>query len=154
MFHYWIGQLAIFYLQEFKITFPSLNYPPTLWKYATAISLPVEVYSITTKLSNLLSLTEFRLADHEKWKRSHGTPDSKLMALLIVACKLGFDLEHTREWTEWATATPDKQGKDKNAQKDDITEMDILEMSDEKLDEYIDWMQSTWINDAEESRTS
>jgi RNA polymerase I-specific transcription initiation factor RRN7 len=150
--HYWGNRLAKLYSQEFNITFPSINYPPILWKYTKTLSLPIETYSIAMRISKLLGLTEFRLAEEAKYQRSHGTPDSKLVALLIVACKLGFDLERTSAWKEWANATDEEKGMDRNAGKDDIVEKDILEMSDDKLDEYMDWIQSTWLDDAEEER--
>jgi RNA polymerase I-specific transcription initiation factor RRN7 len=115
---------------------------------------PVEIHSIAMRISNLLELREFRFAEHTKWERSGGTPDSKLMALLIVSCKLGFDLERTSAWKEWAGSIDEERGKDRMAGKEDIGEGDILEMADEELDEYMDWMQSTWLDDAEGKRNS
>jgi hypothetical protein len=101
------------------------------------------------RLCSMLELTEFPLTEHEKWAKA----DSKLMALLMVSCKLAFDLDNTPAWIDWANATEEEHGKDKHIGKDDIIENDILEMSDDKLDEYMDWMQSTWLDDTQSSRT-
>jgi RNA polymerase I-specific transcription initiation factor RRN7 len=154
LLHHWTNQLALLYRQEFNITFPSLNYPPILWTFAKAMSFPVEIHSIAMRISKLLELTEFRFAEHTKWERSGGTPDSKLMALLIVSCELGFDLERTSAWKEWAGPIDKERGINRMGRKEDIEEGDILEMADEEFDEYMDWMQSTWLDDAEGKRNS
>ena len=72
------------------------------------------------------------------------------MALLIVACKLGFNLEKTAAWTDWAMGTEEEQEKDKGLEYEDIGETDILVMSDEKLDGYMDWVQSKLLNERHE----
>ena len=143
--------LAVFYLQEFNITIPSINYPPILWKYVTGMSFPLETYSIATKIANLLELKEFGFTPEMRREKRGGYPDAKLMALLIVACKLGFNLEKTPAWKDWANASEGEEAKDKGLENDDIGENDILIMSDEKLDDYMDWIQSKWIDDNPES---
>ena len=145
--HFWTYQLAIFYLKEFKIVIPPLNHPPILWKFVTAMSFPMETHCMTTRIAKLLNLTEFHWTSDTKWQKAGGYPDSKLMALLIVACKLGFDIENVPAWKEWAIATEDEITKDKRSTMEDIGENDILGMSDEQLNEYMDWVQSTWIHD-------
>jgi hypothetical protein len=139
--------LAVFYFQEFNIIIPPLNYPPILWKYVTAMSFPLETYSIATRIANLLRLKEFGFTPEMRGEKKGGYPDAKLMALLIVACKLGFDLEKTSEWKDWANASEEEEVRDKGFENDDIGEDDILMMSDEKLDDYMDWIQSKWIDD-------
>jgi RNA polymerase I-specific transcription initiation factor RRN7 len=111
------------------------------------MSFPLETYSIARRIASLIRLDEFRLTGGAKWRRSGGYPDSKLMALLIIACKLGFNLEASPAWQDWSVATTDEEGRDKGAANEDIDENNILEMSDEKLDEYMDWVQSEWIEE-------
>ena len=139
--------LAVFYLQEFNINIPSLNYPPILWKYVTAMSFPLETYSIATRIVKILELKEFGFTPEMRGEKKGGYPDAKLMALLIVACKLGFNLEKTPEWKDWANVSEEEEARDKDLENDDIGETDILMMSDEKLDDYMDWIQSKWIDD-------
>lgn len=126
---------------------PPLNHPPILWKFASKMSFPIETYSIASRIAKLLKFDEFRWTLDAKWQRAGGYPDSKLMALLIVACKLGFDIEHVPAWKSWAMATEDEVGKEKWSKMEDIDEQDILTMSDEQLDGYMDWVQSRWIDD-------
>jgi hypothetical protein len=145
--HSWARALADLYLQEFKIILPSLNYPPILWKYVTAMSFPLETHSIAMRIANLLQLNEFQFIQETKGQKSGGYPDAKLMALLIVACKLGFNLEKTTVWTDWAMGTEEEQEKDKGLEYEDIGETDILVMPDEKLDGYMDWVQSKLLNE-------
>src|SRR5438046_5567671 len=134
--HSWARSLAVFYLQEFNITIPPLNYPPILWKYVTSMSFPLETYSIATRIMNLLEIKEFRFTPEMRGEKKGGYPDAKLMSLLIVACKLGFNLEKTPAWKDWATGSEEEERRDKGLENDDIGENDILMMSDEKLDEY------------------
>ena len=98
-------------------------------------------------IANLLQLKEFRLTPEEKGQRRGGYPDSKLMALLVVACRLGFSLEKTTPWRDWAMGTDEEQRKDKALEYEDIGEQDILRMSDEKVDEYMDWVQSKLLDE-------
>ena len=69
------------------------------------------------------------------------------MALLVVACKLGYELEKTPAWENWAIATEEEGQKDEGDVFNDVGEEDILGMSDEKLDEYMDWVQTEWMDD-------
>src|SRR5947207_15414181 len=143
--------LAVFYLHEFNITMPSLNYPPILWKYVTAMSFPLETYSIATNIVNLLEIKEFGFTPDVRGEKRGGYPDAKLMALLIVACKLGFNLEKAPAWEDWANGSEEEENRDKALEYEHIGENDILMMSDEKLDEYMDWVQSKWIEEGTES---
>lgn len=114
-----------------------------MWKFALAMSFPPEIYSIARKISNLLEIK----FGHVPEARGGGYPDSKLMALLIVACRLGYNLEKTRSWKNWATATEEEHGIEKCTAFDDVREDEILGMSDEQLDGYMDWVQSKWVDE-------
>ena len=111
------------------------------------MSFPLEIYSIATRIAGLLDLREFSLTTDVKWGKAGGYADSKLMALLIVACKLGFDFEHTPAWKDWAEADNQELERDKSCVNEDVTEQDVLGMSDEQLDEYMDWVQFEWIDE-------
>jgi len=69
------------------------------------------------------------------------------MAFVIIACNLGYDLENTGEWKLWAQAAEGEVEGDLIAGFDDVTEEDVLEMEDEQMDKYMDWMQNTHIED-------
>src|SRR5271169_545798 len=128
-----------------NITLPPVNHPPILFKLSTAMCFPLETYSIATKLAALLDLKAFKIEGSRK--HTGGYPDAKLMALLVVACKLGYDLEKTPAWENWAIATEEEEQKDEGDAFNDVGEEDILGMSDQKLDEYMDWVQTGWIDE-------
>ena len=109
------------------------------------MSFPLEIYSMATNLAALLDLKEFRIEGSRK--HTGGYPEAKLMALLIVACKLGYDLEGTPAWENWAIATEEEEQKDEGNAFNDVGEEDIIRMSDEKLDEYMDWVQTGWMDE-------
>jgi RNA polymerase I-specific transcription initiation factor RRN7 len=111
------------------------------------MSLPMEIYPIAMEITHLLDLTEFNLAGDLKWQKTGGNPASKIMALIIIASKLSYDLENSTEWKDWAEATSEELRKINQLNMDDVGQDDILTMSDEKLDEYMDWLQETWIED-------
>ena len=107
------------------------------------MSFPLEIYPVATRIANLLDLKEFRFTPNVKGEKKGGYPDAKLMGLLIVACKLGYDLEKTSTWKEWANVTEEQR---KGLTNEEIVETDVLMMEDEKLDKYMDWIQSKWID--------
>jgi len=108
------------------------------------MSFPLETYSIATKLAVLLDLKEFTIVGSRK--HTGGYPEAKLMALLIVACKLGYNLEESSMWENWAIASEDEEQKDEGNAFVDVREEDILGMSDAKLNEYMDWVQTGWLD--------
>jgi hypothetical protein len=102
---------------------------------------------MAVNISRLLGLGEFTLTNQAKWQKQGGHSEAKIMALIIVAAKIGFDLENNSSWGEWAVATDEDLQRERLARNDDIAPDEILEMSDERLDEYMDWLQSTWIDE-------
>jgi len=139
--------MAKFFAQNFNITMPPLNHPPILWKFISAMSVPYETYPMAMSICQILELNEFYLGNQVRYAKSGGRVESKILTLVIVACKIGFDLENAPAWKKWAMATDEELEKERLARNDDITSDDILEMSDEKLDQYLDWLQSTWIDE-------
>jgi len=116
------------------------------------MSFPLEVYPIAIQITKLLNVDEFRL--REDRSRLGGYPESKLMGLLIVASKLAFDIEKSIPWKEWATGTESEIQKKKDAAYEDMDESDILAMTDEQLDKYMDWMEAMWIDDEDDGTLS
>lgn len=112
------------------------------------MSLPFETNALALRLISLLNITTFSVSENEKWKRTGGYAESKLLAFLIIACKLGYDLENTKEWKEWAETREDENDEDVTRGKfENVTEQDVLEMTDELMDKYMDWIQNTYIDD-------
>jgi len=106
------------------------------------MSFPLETFGVAKRLAEHLNLAFSVTGD----PNTGGYPDAEMMALLIIACKLGFDLEKTPAWINWATATEEEERKDHMVEFEDVTEGDILMMRDDKLDEYMDWVETKWLD--------
>lgn len=145
--HLWIRPLAQFYQLHFRMTPPCVNYRPILYKYLAALAFPIELFGIAQRLAEELAL-DFSIAGGGK---GVGSPDAQLVSLLIIAAKLGFDLERKAEWINWATATDEEDVCDQQGELEDLTENDILTMKDEKLDEYMEWIETKWLDNNPES---
>lgn len=141
-----------FLSQKCNFTIPPLHYPPVLCKLITTMSFPLEVYPVAMQIAKLLNVEEFRL--REDRSRLGGYPESKLIGLLIVAAKLAFDIENSIPWREWASGSESEIQKKKVAAYEDLDESDILAMTDEQLDKYMDWMEVTWIDEEEDGSVS
>jgi hypothetical protein len=109
------------------------------------LSLPIETHSLALRLITLLNAT-FTLSNVKR-KKTGGYAESRLLAFLIIACKLGYDLENTKEWKEWAKATQGETEGEERVKWDDVTEETILGMEDTEVDKYLDWVQRTYIED-------
>ena len=147
--HIWAHVLADFYTVEYNLALPTLNYTPILWQWTNALSLPPEAHLVAMRLIDLLKL-DFPINTTPNRQRQGGFSETKLMALLIVACRLGSDLKHSLEWQDWANPTTEELEKEEIKAFEDVTENDILTMSDESLDQYMDWVEWTWIDDDED----
>jgi hypothetical protein len=124
-----------------------INYGPILYKYLTALAFPLELFGLARRLAEDLAL-DFSIAGAGK---GVGPPDTQIVSLLIIAAKLGFDLERRAEWINWATATDEEDVWDQQGELEDVTEDDILMMRDEKLDEYMEWIETKWLENNPES---
>ena len=145
--HVWTRSLAQFYQLHFRMTPPRVNYIPILYKYLAALAFPIELFGIAKRIAEDLAL-DFSIAGAG---RSGGSPDAQIVSLLIIAAKLGFDLGRTAGWINWATATEEEDVRDQLGELEDVTEDDILMMRDDKLDEYMEWIESKWLDNNPES---
>ena len=101
------------------------------------MSIPLETFSIAKRLAEHLNLA-FSIAENPKMK---GYSDAQIIVLLIIVCKLRFDLEKTLAWIYWATVIEDETKKDHIVELEDVTKGNIFMMQDVKLNKYIDWIE-------------
>ncbi|KIW94805.1 uncharacterized protein Z519_04782 [Cladophialophora bantiana CBS 173.52] len=165
---------ARWYDTSFDMIMPPINRNLILFSYIRQLALPLEVYSAALRL-NIVTKYDFCYADPTKssqtTRRQPTTyPESQLIALVVVATKFlfPFDSETVKRypqdpndpttlhvnWPAWleAKANFNKQtaaGDDHNALKPGseihVTDNDVLDMTDQQLDQYMDWYQQTWI---------
>lgn len=163
------------YHSSFGISFPPLNHKLCLLDYTRRLSLPIEVFSIVGRLNEVLKFDfqypDFTTASEASRRHSTTYPEAQLMSLLVVATKLlfPFDSETVKrypksandattllmDWTAWLEANASSEnisetGLDLNGfepgSEMNVTDRDVLEMTGEQLDHYMDWYQRTWIN--------
>lgn len=152
--------------ESFDMQTPALNHVLVLYRWIEALALPLEVYSACLRIAKLLEI-DFRYEARSSNLIVLRFAEARLMALLVMATKLLFPLDgvkrHPRrptelsalamDWSAWSTArdTYDQSVKDierlgyEDALR--VSEQDVIEMSNDKLDEYMDWYGSTFTNE-------
>lgn len=162
-----IHNLSLFYTHHFALIFPPLNVPLILYKQIRNLSIPITLHPKTLQISQLLSTTfAFPLPGFRQ--QTSSLPELQLICLLIVAVKLyhpfdGFT-RHVRsladsaaltvDWAAWVNvqsshstdATGDahlERGSEIN-----VTERDVMNMTGEQLDEYMDWYERTFVDES------
>jgi RNA polymerase I-specific transcription initiation factor RRN7 len=117
----------------------------------------VEIYTATKTLSEYLCQS-FAWAHMTKIARSSLWPESRLMAIVIMATKLGFGLDGVQRtpkssdepaatplsWPAWEKFLKDGDMERSGALEIDVTEADVFQMDGEDLDRYMDWYEKTW----------
>ncbi|UNI22061.1 hypothetical protein JDV02_010872 [Purpureocillium takamizusanense] len=152
-----VMDLALSYHLNFKMVFPEVNAVPTLMHYAKELALPAESIIVAKRLAVLLdSHFTFPTGSHRIRHIHH--PEIHITALLIVATKLCFPFEQRRssflppgetplpkfDWERWkggqtaTTSEPD----DRNIRFGTATEKEVMNMTDEELDEYFSYIAS------------
>jgi len=157
-----VDQLSIL-STGFGMVVPSINIPLVLYKWLRQLALPIELFSATQRLALILeidfSFTPSAISDSNVALRY---PEPRLMAILVMATKLLFPMDDTErhssvatdlnalsmDWEVWSKQQ--SRGRDEN--KDErpmgfdetlaLSEQDVLSLSDDKLDQYLDWYES------------
>lgn len=128
----------------------------------------VEIYDAVKALQSLLDITfEYPKpkATVER-KKSHHYPDVELIVLIVIATKLLFPFDdlkryptiskepaaQTMDWSQWALAQAsfdsdshfkENIGRDAAIR---VTDSDVLAMSADQLDHYMDWYAESWLD--------
>lgn len=162
------------YNRNFGMVVPPLNHVLVLYRWVKHLALPLEVYAAVTRLSQMLEV-DFHYSVEAKrtpWSVVLRYAEVRLIALLVVATKLLFPMDGvTRyprnptelsalslDWDTWSEAriehdssveTSGRIGYDVAME---VTEQDVIRMSDKKLDEYMDWYQSVFSSETIRAR--
>ncbi|KAG5217557.1 RNA polymerase I-specific transcription initiation factor [Trichophyton interdigitale] len=165
--HRAVADLIMLYHRGFSIEFPAINSSLLLFSYVKQLALPIEVYSAVKKLMKSVEFTY--TFPKEITRRFHRIylPEVQLMCLVIVATKLLFPFDNVKrypwalndpsiqviDWEKWAEAQSafDRRGISQgfltNGAAMQATEMDAMEMTQQQLDEYMDWYDRLWVAD-------
>ncbi|KAJ5367648.1 hypothetical protein N7541_001589 [Penicillium brevicompactum] len=163
-----VQALTLFYQRRFDVALPPLNWPILLFRHIKRLALPIEVYDAVKALQSLLDITfEYPKpkATVER-KKSHHYPDVELIVLIVIATKLLFPFDdlkrypttskepaaQTMDWSQWALAQAsfdsdshfkENIGRDAAIR---VTDSDVLAMSADQLDHYMDWYAESWLD--------
>lgn len=169
-------QVAIYrnaklYRKQFGMVFPLLNWRPLLLEWVQKLALPLQVYGIVKTLNSLILDFEFAYPPDVNARRSAlGFPEAQLMSLLVVAVKLlfPFDAGNVKryprkagdegmvrvDWGLWVEGKEWFEAQVRDTREEVLvpgTEMgirdgDVLDMSGEEVDAYMDWYQRMWMS--------
>lgn len=129
---------------------------------AEADKCVVEIYPAVRRLAIILDIDFTYPILHKKAYRRLAYPEIQLMCLIVVAAKLSHPFDDVVrvpedesdptivkiDWAKWAeimTEYPSvglKRGDEWN-----VKDTEVFEMSEKKLDDYLDWYQRTWYDD-------
>ncbi|KAM5438832.1 hypothetical protein McanMca71_000656 [Microsporum canis] len=164
-FHRAVADLVMLYYRGFSIEFPAINSSLLLFSYVKQLALPIEVFSAVKQLMKSVEFTyTFPKEVKGKFRRIY-LPEVQLMSLVIVATKLLFPFDDIKryprapnepavqviDWDRWAEAqsTFDSRGISQgfltNTAAMQATEKDAMEMTQQQLDEYMDWYDKLWL---------
>jgi RNA polymerase I-specific transcription initiation factor RRN7 len=165
-----VYRICVLYTKEFGMTIPAINSPHLLFQYIRQLALPLEIYPAVKKMSNILNFNfTFTLSSDSRVRRNATShPEAQLMALVVFATKLGYPFtsgvakSHPRslneptalryDWERWVELCKQdsslaERGSElplQKGQESSITDADIFKMSNEQLDQYMDWYQQTY----------
>ncbi|KAI4716280.1 hypothetical protein E4T48_07502 [Aureobasidium sp. EXF-10727] len=155
--------------RAFGMATPPINHILILYRWIKSLALPLEVYSATLRLAKLLEITFVYDVQAKRSSRyrilQHAEP--RLMGALVIATKLLFPLDNvkrypknptelsalTMDWSNWSKARAECNDTIKSKaplgyqEAMQIQEKDVLSMSDDKLDDYMDWYGSVFVEE-------
>lgn len=152
--------------RAFGMATPPINHVLILYRWIRTLALPLEVYSATLRLGKLLDLMFVYDIQAKRSSRYRilQYAEARLMGALVIATKLLFPLDNVKrypknptelsalsmDWSNWSKARAEFQDtiKAKTSlgyqEAMQVQEKDILAMSDDKLDDYMDWYGSVF----------
>lgn len=162
-----IHNLSLFYTHHFALVFPPLNAPLLLYKQIRNLSLPITLHLKTLEISRLLLITfAFPLPSFRQQISS--LPEIQLICLLIITVKLyhpfdGFT-RHVRsladsavltiDWATWVDVQSSHklhatgEAHVERGSEINVTERDVMDMTGEQLDDYMDWYERTYVDES------
>ncbi|RMZ70099.1 rna polymerase i specific transcription initiation factor rrn7 [Pyrenophora seminiperda CCB06] len=168
-FYKTLTDLQISYSKDHGIIWPALNVPLLLFRYLRELALPLELYDAARRLGELLG---YDFAPHYEGKKRLGIPhlpDAQLVSCIIVCVKLLYPLDGYKRypqsssdatsvvidwdlWCEEMRASEERQPPAQDMAK--LQEKDVLSMTPEEMDRYLDFYSDTYLDKADIERTS
>lgn len=136
-----------------------------MFKHVKNLLLPLEIYACAFRVAKVMGV-EFKWPEiFEGQVRAVDYPELRMMGLVVVSVKLLEPLDDVIRkpesivdpasmrvrWEGWKEAMSEKEAKGLKAGEEvKVREEDVFEMSGEKLDDYLNWYQKTWMDNRED----
>lgn len=150
------------------MAFPPINHPLLLYRWIRSLSLPIEIFAATKRLTKRLDVTFTYTLDPSTRPRLRVLryAEPRLMALIVITTKLLYPFDDTQtprfatsttdpsalniDWKAWTQAHSPPAPETSTLpfkQAISLTEPQALALSDEALDAYLDIYESTFASD-------
>jgi RNA polymerase I-specific transcription initiation factor RRN7 len=162
-------ELEIALEKEYGIVWPKLNHALLLFRYLKDLALPLELYDATIRLLGYLDY-DLTLPKSDNVKISvRQIPETQLAACLVVCIKLMYPFDGPKrypktasepasaviDWGKWQEhisshkANPGRTIKVYTPEDlYSIEEKDVFSMSDNQVDQFLDWYASSFIEES------
>ncbi|KAJ6444244.1 eukaryotic translation initiation factor 5A [Purpureocillium lavendulum] len=154
-----VMDLVLSYQVNYGLVFPEVNFVSAFLHYAKALALPVECVVVAKRLAALLdSHFEFPVGSNKIRHIHH--PEIHIFTLLIVSMKLCFPFDRSQasllavgdvplprfDWGRWKAGrgqtAADTDQLDKGIRFEEVTDTQVVDMSNKELDEYFAYLTS------------
>ncbi|GAB7337085.1 hypothetical protein MBLNU457_g2487t2 [Dothideomycetes sp. NU457] len=160
---------------EYYGLFAGMECPPSnhrlwLYRFVRELHFPLEVYAATLRLADLLGVNFDHTNDPTQRERLKALkpPENRLIILVVISVKLLFPLDGQDrmprkptelavlglDWTTWMQARRDlSSAKTTNTEELSYnqalrtTDVDVMSMSEDKLDQYMDWYANAYVEE-------
>lgn len=166
-----VQELAIGFHANCDITFPALNYVPSLVQYLKDLTLPPESYLFVQILADLLEVRFVYPTEAKKRICSMDNPEVLLMALVVVATKLFHPLDGVErppashedprvtqiDWEQWKQSreeNPELVHRLRRGTEHTVTADKALTMDKLKLDDFMDFYERIFLNHDADAKSS
>ncbi|KAF2257832.1 hypothetical protein CC78DRAFT_572905 [Lojkania enalia] len=164
-----IVDLSTAFQKEYGIIWPSLNSPLLIFRYLKELALPLELYDTTTRLASYLGYNFAFPTSVNGIIGIRNLPEAQLVACLVICVKVVYPFDGqqqyprttsepaatTIDWEDWykqiSLPKMEQQGSSSKYTPEalaNMQEQDIFSMSEDQLDQYLDWYQDTFIDEA------
>ena len=161
-----VDNVGRFYSHHFQVLLPPLNTPLLLYKHIMSLALPISIFPVVRRLAALLSM-DFLFLQSAQRQIASSSPEASLISLIVIAVKLQhpFDILPRSavslddpavlkiDWSKWIEAQKDHEDRIQagrhlaRGSEVHLSEEDVMKMSGEQMDDYLNWYERTWIDE-------
>jgi RNA polymerase I-specific transcription initiation factor RRN7 len=173
-FYTTLTNLEISYEKVHGVLWPPLNVPLLLFRYIKELALPLDLYDATLHLADLLG---YNFALEYNGRRQLGLrhlPEAQLIGCFVVCVKLFYPFDKIRrlpksssepavsvvDWKAWckqlSKAKRNQQKPNSDFTSEEFTQLqedDVFQLLPKQLDQYLDFYNATFLDEAETQRT-